>query len=149
MYNKIEHQKYQRYYRLKRIFWYFNNLLASSQGGAWEQLIRSVHRLLFPCRMNHKNTTVNHDALRTMLSGAQRILNARARPLTHVSSSVEDCEAISPTLIQSSSTIPTISDRSSPLQRTSNLRLQACAGMRAAFLGKVAPPVHLTPTKET
>ena len=54
MYNKIEHQMYQRYYPLKQISWYFNTLLASPQGGAWERLIRSVCRLLSALPKDHK-----------------------------------------------------------------------------------------------
>ena len=104
--NKIEDQKNQWYYRLKRISWYFNIILASPQGGAWEWLIRSVHHLLSTVPKDPQNKTVNHDVLRTMLSCTQRILKACL--LTPVSSSIVDCEATSPiSLIHSGSTLPT------------------------------------------
>ena len=94
MYNKIaHHQNYQRYYRLKQKSWYFNTPLVSLQGGTWELLIRFVRHILSALQNDPKNKTVNCDALCTMLSGKQRILNVPL--LTPVSSSVEDCKVIS------------------------------------------------------
>ena len=109
MYDRIDHQKYQHYYRLKRISWFFNTPLASPQGGAWEWLIHSVRRLLSD-PWQPPNKTVSCDALRRMLAGLQRILNAR--PHTLVRSNVEVCVAISPSsLIHPNATEPTIKIR--------------------------------------
>ena len=94
MYTKNIHQKYQRYYRPRKISWYFNTPLASPQGGAWECLIRSVRRLLSHLPLDPQKVLVSIDVLRTMLAGAQKIINSR--PLTPVRASPDDCNAVTP-----------------------------------------------------
>ena len=89
MYNKNRHQKLQRYFRPRRISWHFNTPSASSQGGAWERLIRSVRRLLSNLPIDPQNVAMTPDHLRTMLAGAQKILNAR--PLTPIRANPHDC----------------------------------------------------------
>ena len=69
MYNRINHLKYQRYYKPKRISWIFNTPLTSPQGRAWECLIRSICCLLSallddpnnktrPCNAHHKTNKI-------------------------------------------------------------------------------------------
>ena len=100
------HQKYQRYYRPRKISWYFNTPLASPQGGAWKCLIHSVRRLLSHLPLDPQKLPVSTDVLRTMLAGAQKIINAR--PLTPVRASPEDCDAVtSSSLLHHKSVRPT------------------------------------------
>ena len=94
MYNKNMHQELQRYFRPRRISWHFNTPSASSQGGAWERLIRSVRRLLSNLPIDPQNVAAKPDHLRTMLAGAQKILNAR--PLTPIRANPHDCDAVTP-----------------------------------------------------
>ena len=106
MYDKNLHQQFKRYYRPKRISWHFNTPLASTQGGAWERLIRSVRRLLSHLPLDPQTVPVSPDVLRTMLAGAQKIINAR--PLTPVRANPDDCDAVTPSsLIHHHSVKPT------------------------------------------
>jgi hypothetical protein len=105
MYDRNTHQKIKRYFRPRRIAWNFNTPSASSQGGAWERLIRSVRRLLSNLPEDPQNVPISTDKLRTMLAGAQKILNAR--PLTPIRANPQDCDAITPSsLIHHHSTNP-------------------------------------------
>ena len=63
MYNKNTHQQFQRYYRPKKITWHFNTPLASTQGGAWERLIRSIRHLLFHLPHDPQTVPVSTDVL--------------------------------------------------------------------------------------
>ena len=94
MYDRNTHQQIQRYFRPRRISWHFNTPSASSQGGAWERLICSVRRLLSNLPVDPQNVPISPDKLRTMLAGAQKILNAR--PLTPIRANPQDCDAITP-----------------------------------------------------
>ena len=78
LYTITKHQQYQRYYRPKKLSWHFNTPLASTQGGAWEHFICSVRRLLSHLPLDPQNVPVSSDVLRTMLAGAQKIINVRS-----------------------------------------------------------------------
>ena len=60
--------------------------------GAWKRLIRSVRWLLSNLPLDPQNIAVKPDILRTMLAGAQKIINARH--LTPIRTSPDDCDAI-------------------------------------------------------
>ena len=60
-------------------------------GGAWERLIASVKRAL---RVVLGKLVVTEEVLRTSLIEVEAVLNSR--PLTHVSTDVDDMEAITP-----------------------------------------------------
>ena len=94
MYTKNVHQKYQRYYRPRKISWYFNTPLANPQGGAWECLICSRRHLLSHVPYDQQHISVFTDVLGTMLAGAHKIINARS--LTPVRASIEGYDVISP-----------------------------------------------------
>ena len=80
MHDKNLHHEFQRYFRPRRISWHFNTPSSTSQGGAWERLIRSVRRLLSNLLVDPQILPIKPDYLCTMLVGAQKILNAH--PLT-------------------------------------------------------------------
>ena len=106
MYDKNLHQEFQCYFRPRRISWHFNTPSASSQGGAWERLIRSVRCLLSNLPIDPQTVPIKPDYLRTMLAGAQKILNAR--PLTPIRAGPDDCDAVTPSsLIHHHSVKPT------------------------------------------
>ena len=106
MFKKNTHQKFKRYYRPKKITWHFNTPLASTQGGAWERLIRSVRKLLSHLPCDPQTFPVTIDNLRTMQAGAQKIINTR--PLTPVRAIPDDCDAITPSsLLHHQSVKPT------------------------------------------
>ena len=94
MYDKNLHQKFQRYYRPKRISWHFNTPLASTEGGAWEHLIRSVRRLLSHLPPDPQIVAIKPDVLRTMLAGGQKIISTTH--LTPVRADPNDCDAVTP-----------------------------------------------------
>ena len=75
MHDKNLHHEFQRYFRPRRISWHFNTPSASSQGGAWERLIRSVQRLFSNLPVVLQIVPIKPDYLHTMLAGAQKILN--------------------------------------------------------------------------
>ena len=62
--------------------------------GGWERLIRSVRRQLSHLTVDPQIAPVKPDVLRTMLAGAQKIINVR--PLTPIRSSPDHCDAITP-----------------------------------------------------
>ena len=57
-------------------------------------VIRSVRRLLFHLLLDPQTVPVSTHVLRTMLTGAQKIINAR--PLTPVRASPDDYDAVTP-----------------------------------------------------
>ncbi|XP_043217554.1 uncharacterized protein LOC122379409 [Amphibalanus amphitrite] len=73
------------------IKWHFNPPGACHMGGAWERLISSVKRAL---RAVLSQLTVTDEALQTVLTEVEAVVNGR--PLTHVSTEVDDLEAITP-----------------------------------------------------
>ncbi len=73
------------------IEWHFNPPSAPHMGGVWERLVRSVKRTLDVVLKGH---CVHEDTLHTFLCEVEAILNSR--PLTPVSSSPHDLEALTP-----------------------------------------------------
>ena len=106
MYTKNMHQQYQIYYRPKKISWHFNTPLTSTQVGACERLIRSIWRLLSHLPLDPQNVPVSTNVLRTLLAGAQKIINAG--PLIPVRASPYNCDAVTPSsLLHHQSVKPT------------------------------------------
>ena len=68
-----------------------SSLAASYQGSVWEQLIRSVRRILHSVIGEH---LVNKETLTTFLVEVENILNCR--PITRVSSDPNDLDALTP-----------------------------------------------------
>ena len=75
----------------KNIKWTFNPPAASHHGGVWERQIRTVRKLL--CSLV-KQQTLNDDSLHTLFCEIESIMNSR--PITEVSSDVNDVEALTP-----------------------------------------------------
>ncbi|XP_068684765.1 uncharacterized protein [Montipora foliosa] len=73
------------------IDWKFNPPAASHQGGVWERLIRSIRRILYSLVGER---LLNDEALRTFVVEVEKILNDR--PITPVSSDLQDLEALTP-----------------------------------------------------
>nr|XP_034824837.1 uncharacterized protein LOC117982583 [Maniola hyperantus] len=89
----------------KMISWKFITPGTPNQGGAWERLVRSVKTAL-SATLNEKSP--KEETLQTLLVEAEYSVNAR--PLTHVSVSHKDPEALTPNhfLIGSSSRLPVV-----------------------------------------
>nr|XP_034824260.1 uncharacterized protein LOC117982083 [Maniola hyperantus] len=89
----------------KMISWKFITPGTPNQGGAWERLVRSVKTAL-SATLNEKSP--KEETLQTLLVEAEYSVNAR--PLTHVSVSHKDPEALTPNhfLIGSSSGLPVV-----------------------------------------
>ena len=75
----------------RKIIWHFNPPTASHMGGIWERLVASVKRCL---KVILEKSVVRDEVLHTAFSEVEYILNGR--PLTHVSSSPADPEALTP-----------------------------------------------------
>ena len=71
--------------------WEFNPLAAPHFGGVWERLVRSCKKAMFAVL---RNRSVTEDVLSTTMCLVEQTLNAR--PLTPVSSDVNDLESIIP-----------------------------------------------------
>ena len=78
---------------------------ASAQGGAWERLICSVRRILSTFMNDPHCVTPSHEELVTLFAEAQCIINSR--PLTAVSSNINDCNVITPNTLLNSTLDPT------------------------------------------
>lgn len=76
---------------LRGIKWKFNPPAASHMGGAWERLIRSVRTAL---RETLKERAPRQEVLQTVLVEAEHLVNSR--PLTYVSTDLNDPEALTP-----------------------------------------------------
>ncbi|XP_072178274.1 uncharacterized protein [Diadema setosum] len=90
----------------KNIKWTFNPPAASHQGGVWERQIRTVRKLL--CSLVRQQT-LNDDSLHTLFCEVEGIINSR--PITGVSTDVNDVEALTPNhllLLNASSTPPPV-----------------------------------------
>ena len=75
----------------KQIEWQFNPPTASHMGGVWERLVASVKRAL---RVVLGTQCLAEDVLHTVLVEVEFMLNSR--PLTYVSSDVNDAEPLTP-----------------------------------------------------
>ena len=90
----------------KAIEWKFNPPTGSHFGGSWERLIRSVRQVLCAL-LRQQPLKLNDEALGTLFCEAEAILNAR--PITKMSSDVNDVDAITPNhllLLRSGSALP-------------------------------------------
>jgi hypothetical protein len=75
------------------IDWKFNSPAASSFGGVWERLIRSVRKVLYSI-MHEQNVRLDDENLRTLFCEVEAILNGR--PITTVSDDVNDLKVLAP-----------------------------------------------------
>ena len=75
----------------ENIRWHFNPPGACHMGGAWERMIASAKLAL---RAVLGRLIVTDEVLKTVLAEVEAVLNSR--PLTHVSTQVDDLEAITP-----------------------------------------------------
>ncbi|KAL0810721.1 hypothetical protein ABMA28_010045 [Loxostege sticticalis] len=75
----------------RSIIWRYLPASAPFMGGAWERLVRSVKTAL-SCVLHEQHP--REEVLRTLLCEVEYIVNSR--PLTHVSTSPEDEEALTP-----------------------------------------------------
>ena len=75
----------------QNINWHFNPPSAPHFGGAWERLVKSVKEVLY---ITMQNRILTDSQFSTLLTEVESILNNR--PLTSVSSDVQDFEALTP-----------------------------------------------------
>ncbi len=81
------------YTRQIGINWFFNPPTASSMGGSWERMIRSVRKILSGMLLEH-GSRLTSDELHTLLCEVEAILNSR--PITPVSNDPFDPEPLTP-----------------------------------------------------
>ncbi|XP_062703599.1 uncharacterized protein LOC134286050 [Aedes albopictus] len=89
--NQLSFGDVEREVMEKGIQWVFNPPAASHMGGSWERVIRSIRTSL---RVTLKERAPRQEVLETLLIEAEHLVNSR--PLTYVSSDINDCEALTP-----------------------------------------------------
>lgn len=97
-------QKIDEFLRQREITWKFNPPAASSMGGVWERMIRSIRKIL---RVLLKAQQVNDETLLTFMTHVEAVLNSR--PLTCCSDDPRDAEPLTPNhllLLRSNSCLP-------------------------------------------
>ena len=77
--------------RTKEISWHFNPPLASHTGGIWEQMIRSIRRILAALTSEQ---SINDEVLLTLMAEIEKILNNH--PLTRNKGQVDDLDPLTP-----------------------------------------------------
>ncbi len=77
--------------RVRGIEWHFNVPTAHHMGGPWERLIKTTRKVLF---FLMKGQFLDDERLKTVISGAESILNSR--PLTGVSDDPSDLTPLTP-----------------------------------------------------
>ena len=97
-------QKIEGYLKQRQIIWKFNPPGASSMGGIWERVIRSVRSILTALL---KEQTTTDETLLTLFSHVEAILNSR--PLTTCSDDPKDDSPLTPNhilLLRDESSMP-------------------------------------------
>ena len=74
-----------------QINWHWNPPSAPHMGGAWERLVRSTKEVLHGLVQNH---VLTDPQLTTWLTEVENVVNSR--PLTHISDSIDDFDALTP-----------------------------------------------------
>ena len=87
----LDHDAIVDFATTMRIKWHFNPPGAPHMGGVWERLVRSVKEVMTGLVKDH---VLTDPQLYTFLTEAENIINSR--PLTHISSDVNDMEALTP-----------------------------------------------------
>ena len=93
LFRSIDKEKVQSSMTSEKIDWRFNPPGASHMGGIWERVIRSIRSTLTSLMRNH-GTRLDDEGLRTLMTEVEAIVNSR--PLTTVSSDVDDLQALTP-----------------------------------------------------
>ena len=88
---KMDHARITEQLLEKRIQWHFNPADSPHMGGAWERLVKTVKRALNPII---KDTIPTEYQLLTFMTEVEAIVNSR--PITSVSDSIDDFEALTP-----------------------------------------------------
>lgn len=83
--------EFQHLFHQHKIKWIFNPPAASHHGGTWEQLIRSVRKVL---SSTLKEQLMDEESLHTVLCEAESIINGR--PITKASNDPNDLKALTP-----------------------------------------------------
>ena len=87
----LDQCKVNEFLSLRNINWHFNPPNASHMGGAWEQMIRSVHRIL---SITFKGQVLTNDTLQTIIIKIEAIVNSR--PLIPITFDPKDEELLTP-----------------------------------------------------
>ena len=88
---KIETRKMSEFATKEGIIWDFNPPASPHMGGVWERAVRTVKNVMYSMI---KNTVLTEFQLITILTEIESVVNNR--PLTHVSDSPDDFEALTP-----------------------------------------------------
>ena len=89
--SNLDHDKVRNFTTTLSIEWVFNPPSSPHMGGAWERLVRSTKEVMTGLMAEKVLTDPQFYTLSTEV---ERILNSR--PLTHLSDSIEDFEALTP-----------------------------------------------------
>ena len=93
---EMNHDEITEKLRQQQIDWKFNPPAASHMGGVWERHIRTVRRILATLLREHAGR-LDDESLHTLMCEVESIVNSR--PLTVISSDVEDPLPLSPSQI--------------------------------------------------
>ena len=93
---EMNHDEITEKLRQQQIDWKFNPPAASHMGGVWERHIRTVRRILATLLREHAGR-LDDKSLHTLMCEVESIVNSR--PLTVISSDVEDPLPLSPSQI--------------------------------------------------
>ena len=88
---KLDKDRIQAFAASRGIVWTFNPPSAPHMGGVWERLVRSVKEVMTGLL---QEKVLTDPQLSTLLTEVESILNNR--PLTHISTDIEDHEALTP-----------------------------------------------------
>jgi hypothetical protein len=83
----------ERILQQNSIHWEFNPPSPSHFGGIWERLIRTVRKVLYSL-LHEQVLHMDDEGLQTIFCEVEKILNSR--PITHVSTSPDDFDALTP-----------------------------------------------------
>ncbi|XP_078384040.1 uncharacterized protein LOC144666486 [Oculina patagonica] len=94
--NEMDQKEITEQLRQQNVDWKFNPPAASHMGGVWERQIRTTRRILATLLREHGNR-LDDESLETLMCEVESIINSR--PLTVISSDVNDPYPLSPNQI--------------------------------------------------
>ncbi|XP_078355246.1 uncharacterized protein LOC144639838 [Oculina patagonica] len=120
--NEMDQKEITEQLRQQNIDWKFNPPAASHMGGVWERQIRTTRQILVALLREHGNR-LDDESLETLMCEVESIINSR--PLTVISSDVNDPYPLSPNQI--------LTMKTSIVLASSNAMTSTCADVGVVF----------------